>query len=184
MPKKKDLTGQRFGRLTVLEPTGKRDGKGSIYWRCRCDCGHEIDVTQDKLVYGAYKSCGCLKREMQSQVSQQLHMVDGTCVEWLRSRKSRSDNTSGFRGVYRQKNGRYRVHIGFKGEKYYLGTYGSFQEAVKVREDAEERIHGGFLEAYETWKSGDGKGRPLVFDVEKTGNGFRIHTNIQKREKA
>ena len=40
----KDLTGQRFGRLTALYPTNRRDYKGSVIWHCRCDCGNETDV--------------------------------------------------------------------------------------------------------------------------------------------
>ena len=39
-----DLTGQRFGRLTALYPTNRRDYKGSVIWHCRCDCGNETDV--------------------------------------------------------------------------------------------------------------------------------------------
>ena len=44
MPSKIDLTGQRFGRLLVLEDTQKRTGKGEVIWRCKCDCGNETEV--------------------------------------------------------------------------------------------------------------------------------------------
>ena len=47
-----NLTGRRFGRLTALEPTKRRDQKGSIYWRCRCECGQESEATEDALVHG------------------------------------------------------------------------------------------------------------------------------------
>ena len=57
-----DLTGRRFGRLTVVEPTGRRNSKGSVYWRCICDCGGEAEYTEDMLVHGRYLSCGCLKK--------------------------------------------------------------------------------------------------------------------------
>ncbi|MBQ0037231.1 MAG: hypothetical protein KBS74_01015 [Clostridiales bacterium] len=43
-PKYKDITGQRKGRLTALYPTDKRDGKGSVIWHCKCDCGGEIKL--------------------------------------------------------------------------------------------------------------------------------------------
>ena len=111
-----DLTGRRFGRLVAQYPTARRDRKGSVYWHCTCDCGKEAEVTENGLVHGNNRSCGCLKRENQKRVVDQLHMVDGTCLEWLEKRKSRSDNTSGFRGIYCLKNGRYRVGIGFKRE--------------------------------------------------------------------
>lgn len=178
-----DLTGQKFGRLTVLYPTNMRDRKGSVVWHCRCDCGNEIKATQDNLVYGNYRSCGCLREEIRKNIPNQLHMVDGTCVEWLERRKHRSDNTSGFRGVSLNKNGTYRVTIGFKKERFYIGTYRTFEQAVGHRLEAEELIHDGFVRAYHTWKDraeADPKWaaeNPLVFEVKKQNGSFLIHTN-------
>ena len=176
-----DLTGRRFGRLTAEYPTTRRDHKGSVYWHCRCDCGGEAEATEDGLVFGNNLSCGCLKRENQQKVSEQLHRIDGTCVEWLEKRKSRKDNTSGFRGVYRMKNGRYRVTIGFKGDRFYLGTYTSMEEAIQVRREAESEIHDAFVEKYHRWEERAakdpewGKTNPLVFHVEKEpGGGYRV----------
>lgn len=56
-----NLTGQRFGRLTVL----RRDLDETKYpkWICRCDCGNEVSVRQYNLVQGRTKSCGCLRAE-------------------------------------------------------------------------------------------------------------------------
>lgn len=54
-----DLTGRRFGRLTVAEKTEKRTKNRSVLWRCRCDCGGEIETTRDKLLSGGVSSCGC-----------------------------------------------------------------------------------------------------------------------------
>ena len=147
-----DLTGQRFGRLVALSPTKERDRKGSVYWQCICDCGKEAKVTENGLVHGNNRSCGCLKRENQKRVVDQLHMVDGTCLEWLEKRKSRSDNTSGFRGIYCLKNGRYRVGIGFKRERYYLGTYDSMEKAVQARMEAESEIHDAFVRKFYEWR--------------------------------
>ena len=91
-----DITGRRFGRLTALFPTEKRDQNGSVYWHCLCDCGNTSDISEAKLVHGNYKSCGCLKTENQKNIAGQLHIIDGTCVEILENRKHRKDNTSGF----------------------------------------------------------------------------------------
>ena len=46
-------------------------------------------------------------------------------------------------GGIQEKNGTYRVGIGFKGKRYNLGTYKTFAEAVDVRLQAEQAIHGG-----------------------------------------
>lgn len=177
-----DIQNQRFDRLTALYPTGRRDKKGCVYWHCRCDCGHETEVTEDSLIQGNNRSCGCLKQEAQQAIPTRLHRVDGTCVEWLEKRKYRSDNTSGFRGVYPLKNGRYRVLIGFKGQRYTVGTYRNFTDAVKAREEAEDLIHGGFLRAYARWQTAtDGLPEedkpPFHFEVQKVQGEFRILTD-------
>lgn len=39
--KKKDLTGQRYGELTIIEDSGQRANDGSIYWKCSCTCGND-----------------------------------------------------------------------------------------------------------------------------------------------
>ena len=135
-----DISGQRFGRLTALYHTDKRSKKGSVFWHCRCDCGNEVDVTEDGLLHGNYRSCGCLRQEIWKELPGQLHMVDGTCVEMLEKRKHRSDNTSGFRGVYQLRNGKYRATIGFKGKRFYIGTFVDYQDAVQARQEAESTI--------------------------------------------
>lgn len=48
-----DLTGNRFGKWTVLEYVGKR------HWKCLCDCGTIKDVNADSLRQGRSTSCGC-----------------------------------------------------------------------------------------------------------------------------
>lgn len=60
---KRDLTGQRFGKLTVLRRVrAPQDGKpAGDRWLCRCDCGGEATVLGANLVRGHTKSCGCLK---------------------------------------------------------------------------------------------------------------------------
>lgn len=177
-----NITGQKFGRLTVLHATDMRDRKGSVIWHCRCDCGNEIDATQDNLVYGNYRSCGCLRQEIWKNIPNQLHRIDGTCIEWLEHRKHRSDNTSGFRGVSLGKNGTYRVTIGFKKERFYIGSFKTFEQAVEHRLEVEELIHDGFVKAYYEWaEKADADPEwaaenPLIFEVKKENGSFMVIT--------
>lgn len=60
MGARKDLTGQRFGKLVVLSPTEKRMDGGSVVWNCRCDCGKNAEVSARRLIRGKVRSCGCL----------------------------------------------------------------------------------------------------------------------------
>lgn len=58
----KDLTNQRFGKLTAIEPTKKRLN-GQVVWKCLCDCGNEIEVRSWNLISGKACSCGCSRSE-------------------------------------------------------------------------------------------------------------------------
>lgn len=58
---RKDLTGQRFGRLVALELDGIRNK--TTFWRCQCDCGNIVVVDYPNLHSGNTKSCGCYKKE-------------------------------------------------------------------------------------------------------------------------
>lgn len=70
--------------------------------------------------------------------------MDGMCIDVLEKRKSRSDNTSGFRGMSKCKNGKYRVHIGFKRQRYYVGIFENLTDAVIARLNVEHLIHDNF----------------------------------------
>jgi hypothetical protein len=63
-PRLRDLTGQRFGRWTVLVLHPERYRRYHVLWRCRCDCGAERVVRADHLGQGTSRSCGCLCREI------------------------------------------------------------------------------------------------------------------------
>ena len=62
---KKDITNQKFGRLTAKEIVRTIPGKGTI-WRCECECGGEKEVPAAYLLNGHTKSCGCLNAERQA----------------------------------------------------------------------------------------------------------------------
>lgn len=57
-----DLTGQRFGRLLVLEQLDDREKY--TQFRCQCDCGRETVTSGSNLKYGITKSCGCLHKDL------------------------------------------------------------------------------------------------------------------------
>ena len=140
-----DLTGQTFGRLTVLGPAANIGGRTA--WRCRCECGRETVVRTHHLRAGHTASCGrCTFTGITN-----LTYVDGTCVEMLRAGTVRRNNTSGVPGVeWRSTKGMWRASICFKGQRYYLGSFGQFEDAVRARKDAEENLHNRFLREYDS----------------------------------
>lgn len=59
--KRKDLVGQKFGRLTVIEATDERR-HNSVVWKCQCDCGNITYATTEGLRTGGNVSCGCYNK--------------------------------------------------------------------------------------------------------------------------
>lgn len=57
----RNLIGQRFGKLVVIEKTDKRNSNRSIIWKCKCDCGNVCEVPTGSLIQRKTSSCGCLK---------------------------------------------------------------------------------------------------------------------------
>ena len=67
MSKLKDLKGQRFGRLVVIERAENfilPSGQPQTAWLCRCDCGNILKARSFSLTNGTTKSCGCLAKEL------------------------------------------------------------------------------------------------------------------------
>lgn len=147
---RRNLVGQRFGRLTAIRPTDERENvTGSVIWECRCDCGNTAFVSSTALTSGNTTSCGCYKKDVISKnmkKNREKSYIDGTSINAI-TNKVRSDNTSGVKGIYwnkRQKN--WVVRIGFKGKRYYVGAFKDLEDAKAARKEAEEKLYKPFLE--------------------------------------
>ena len=73
-----DLTGKKFGRLTVIK-TVPHDGVHP-WFLCICECGNTCEARSDKLRDGRTQSCGCLHRELNQTIGDKLkktYVVDG-----------------------------------------------------------------------------------------------------------
>lgn len=60
---RRDITGQRFGRLIAVQLSDKTNNRGERFWECDCDCGNKTYTMFSWLNLGRVMSCGCLKRE-------------------------------------------------------------------------------------------------------------------------
>lgn len=183
---KRDLTGQRFGRLTVLYSVGQDSKRNKLKWHCRCDCGNELDVYPGSLLRGLTQSCGCWNKEISATMHDHMHYQDDTCLEMLkRSSSDQGERTSKarFRGLFLTKYGTYRVMITFQKQHYTLGYYKTFDEAVRVRLEAEQSLHIGYINAFNkyqekaeadpTWAEEN----PFYYKVARRGREFQVSTN-------
>jgi len=91
--KRIDMTGQRFGRLTVLSYVGC--SSVGARWKCQCDCGNIIETNRNNLIQKERtRSCGCLRRESSSE-RHKTHGMTGspTYRTWCSMRKRCEDKT-------------------------------------------------------------------------------------------
>jgi hypothetical protein len=97
-----NLTGQRFNRLLVIEPTGKKIN-GNYTWLCKCDCGETIEVAGSSLTTGATQSCGCLNwdnRNKHGMTNTSLYMVWDAFKRRCRDPNHAAYKNYGGRGIY------------------------------------------------------------------------------------
>lgn len=82
MAKIKDLTGEHFGRLTVVG-LSHRDRWGKTVWTCLCECGTTTKVSPSSLKCGDTRSCGCLHSEIvrSGKCARVTHAMSNT-PEW------------------------------------------------------------------------------------------------------
>lgn len=88
-----DLTGQNYGRLTVVKRGNGRlrsDGRPRTTWICKCECGIEVEVQSDALRSGNTRSCGCLMVET---------TIKNNTRHGYASRKSRSPEYEVWTGI-------------------------------------------------------------------------------------
>lgn len=74
----KNLTGQRFGKLTVIGRAEKDKVYGGIKrttWKCKCDCGNEVEVITSNLTGGISTSCGCGKTHLKDLTGKRFGKV-------------------------------------------------------------------------------------------------------------
>lgn len=80
-----DLSGQRFGRISVLRRSDKltfgKRGPCHRHYVCLCDCGKQTEVLRYSLTSGNTKSCGCLHRELISAVMKKRKFIHGCTIK-------------------------------------------------------------------------------------------------------
>ncbi len=153
-----DLTGQVFGRVTVLrraEEENKNRKRKPLLWECRCECGNIVLKYTDTLKNADETMCvECADKVHTAKARANAGFVGGTQISKIRSDKLNKANKSGVRGVCLDKrSGKWRAGIGFKGKRINLGYYNKFEDAVKARQRGEEEYFGTFLETVGSDKS-------------------------------
>ena len=152
---KQELTGMTFGHLRALGELSERAKNGSIQWACACRCGNQKIVSQESLVGGHTRSCGCAQTEWRSSHAGEMRKgledrrIEDVVVPALMQKLSKN-NTSGVKGVHpvKNKNGgpiRYQATIGLKRQIIRLGVFDTIAEAANARREAEIRYYEPYI---------------------------------------
>lgn len=152
--KSPDLTGQVFGKLTVIGRSDKRNPRGkrtTPMWECRCECGNITYKATDTLTNPDESMCQECKGRIGAEIARKsAGFVEGTQISRIKNMTLIATNTSGCRGVYYDKRtNKYRARLKFKGKIMNFGSYTNFEDAVKARKAAEQEYYGSFLESIE-----------------------------------
>ena len=134
-----DLTGQRFGRLTVIERSGKVTKGCSVYWKCICDCGNETIVARNNLRRNT-NSCGCLSKELLE--SRKRKMLD-KCLNNYEARKN--NLSTGIKNIcYQPNQGSACYEVGImRNNNRYRQSFPTLQEAERAKEYVLKRYKKG-----------------------------------------
>lgn len=143
---RKDLSGQRFGRLLVLRFADDLEKFEASRFICKCDCGNTCIVRSQNLLNGDTTSCGCFKKEVLKK-TRERNNVDGTSIGRL-TRKTIATNKSGERGVnWNKYTKRWVASITLQG-KHYSKSFINFEDAVEYRRQLEEELWRPMLEKH------------------------------------
>ena len=96
MGKFRDLSGQRFGRLCVIERAPDNPKRpGVTCWSCLCDCGNSLVVAGGSLASGNTKSCGCIRIELITKHGNTKHPLYETWRHMIR--RCHDETNKGYR---------------------------------------------------------------------------------------
>lgn len=146
MPKFRDISGERFGRLVVIGMSHKV--RRSAYWDCVCDCGSLKNVKGLHLKAGSIRSCGCLRVEA-TRANKTTHGKRHTRLygTWSRIRQ-RCENKNDNR--YKSYGGRgIRVCRRWQSfENFYADMAGTWFEGASIER---EKVNGNYEPSNCTW---------------------------------
>ena len=125
-----DLTGQKFGKLTVLR-FSKFDSNYSSIWECLCECGNTAHVHTYVLRKGYSKSCGCSKNSAISAANKRHGMIDTRFYHIWQNMKNRCINTKHNAYKHYGERGITVCNRWLKFENFYGDMYESYQLHVK-----------------------------------------------------
>jgi len=128
-----DLSGEQFGRLTVVLDTGDRDPKRGKIWLCDCVCGNEKKASTSHLKAGNVRSCGCLvaKHSRRKRVAEPKNKsITYQVVDRVKVMKELADQVpEGLEGLRHAVTDDYYFQVFENGDIFRINQYGEKEKA-------------------------------------------------------
>ena len=127
----KNLTGQKFGNLTALEPTNERN-RNQVVWKCQCDCGNIHYAPSAELIRGKVRSCGCVYSFGEQQIRQILQKLQIETKTQFQFEDCRNPKTNAklYFDFYLPK---YNCCIEYDGRQHFKEYSGSWEKLEDVQ---------------------------------------------------
>lgn len=137
----KNLVGQRFGKLTVIERV-ENDRFGHVNYKCQCDCGGVSIVDAANLRNGTTNSCGCLKSKGEMIINNWLqeHKVNFVSQYSHTEIILESGRRPFFDFAIFNTDGSIKCFIEYNGKQHYQATGGwSTEEQFKITQNRDNQ---------------------------------------------
>lgn len=140
---KKDMTGEKYGLLTVLTETNARSKSGSVIWNCQCECGKIVKVSRSALLRGQC-SCGCKKiKDFRARTIERCSFGGADFIRKIMSGTPQKNNKLGIRGIFKKKK-KYVACMEYQGTKKRKSFF-SLKEAIGYRRQLEKEFRSQFV---------------------------------------
>lgn len=129
----KDISNQKFGKLTAIRPTDKRTSYHSVIWECKCDCGNIVTIPAKLLVAGHTQSCGCLKNNSKGEwlLESLLRNLKIDYIKEYRFDNCKNYHTLPFDFYLPQ----YNICIEYDGIQHYIGWNRDKDNLIKIQKN-------------------------------------------------
>lgn len=128
---RKDLTNQKFGKLTVIERVENYispSGQEQVQYKCKCDCGNEIIVMATSLKQGLTQSCGCIRSAGEMVIAKYLTEKNIIFQQEYRFEDCRDERPLPFDFCIFNKNNEIELLVEVNGKQHYEPRYSSDPE--------------------------------------------------------
>ena len=127
----KDITGRKFGKLTVIKRIGSDERTKSALWLCNCECGNQTIASGVELRYGRVNSCGCIKSKNESAICNYLSAHNIMFSKQYRIHDCKYKRTLPFDFAIFNASNELECLIEHQGSQHYTdGEWGKFERDV------------------------------------------------------